>query len=138
MQEAKTRTDGGPRLYHRKMPADWWLKNPRYLLFMLREFSSVFVGGYAVVLLCMLWHLKQGEESYARFLDWSKTGPAIGLHIIALAFAVLHTVTWFKATPQAMVIRVGENRVPSSVLIGANYAAWVVVSAFLFWVITRG
>jgi len=34
-----------------------------------------------------------------------------------------------------MVVRVGGNRVPPRVIVGANYAAWIVVSAIIAWII---
>ena len=40
------------KLYHRKMPATWWLKKKSYFLFMLRELSSVFIAFFLVVYLC--------------------------------------------------------------------------------------
>ena len=32
------------KLYYSKLTPTWWLKKPAYLLFMLRELSSVFIA----------------------------------------------------------------------------------------------
>ncbi|MGH9783716.1 MAG: fumarate reductase subunit C, partial [Terriglobia bacterium] len=40
--------------YVRPISAGWWLKRSSYLLFMLRELSSVFVAGYVVLFLLMI------------------------------------------------------------------------------------
>jgi fumarate reductase subunit C len=84
------------------------------------------------------------------------------VNIVALAFAVLHTVTWFALTPQAMVVRVGGRqvpamttvrvagrqvpaatvirvggRVPAGLVIASQYAGLIVVSAFIVWLVLR-
>ena len=124
--------------YVRPMPATWWLKRPNYLLFMLRELSSVFVAIYVVWFLLLLRKLSEGPEAYAAFLDGLRSPLAILYHLVALAFALLHTITWFNLTPQAMPIRRGEERVPASLIILPNYVAWLVVSAVLVWIVLRG
>jgi fumarate reductase subunit C len=117
------------------MPATWWLKRPNYLLFMLRELSCVFVGAYAFWFLMMLRRLSEGRAAYEAFIYGLRSPLAILFHILALAFAVLHTVTWFQATPKAMAVRRGEERVPDSLIILPNYAAWLVISAIIFWIV---
>jgi fumarate reductase subunit C len=51
------------KLYHRKMPATWWLTKWSYFLFMLRELSSVFIAVFLVVYLCQIYQLSQGPEA---------------------------------------------------------------------------
>ena len=124
--------------YIRPMPATWWLKRRPYLVFMLRELSSVFVAIYVVWFLLLLRKLSEGPEAYAAFLEGLRSPLAILFHFVALAFALLHTITWFNLTPQAMPIRRGEDRVPASLIILPNYVAWFVVSAVLVWIVLRG
>ena len=50
-------------------------------------------------------------------------------HLLALAFAIYHSVTWFNLTPKALPLQVGEGFVPDWVIAGAHYAAWIVVSS---------
>lgn len=121
--------------YIRPMPALWWTKRPPYLLFMLRELSCLFVGGYAFWFLMLLKRHSEGPQAYASFLEGLRSPSAIVIHVVALAFALLHTITWFQATPRAMAIRRGEERVPDSMIILPNYVAWVVASAVLAWVV---
>jgi len=56
---------------------------------------------------------------------------------VALVFVLLHTVTWFNLTPQAMAVRVAGRRVPSFHIIAGQYTGLVVVSAFVLWLVTR-
>ena len=75
---------------------------------------------------------------------------------------VLHTVTWFALTPQAMVVRAGGRkvavtrmvhiagqivpaatvirvggRVPAALVIASQYVGLAVVSAFIAWLVLR-
>ena len=117
------------------MSATWWLKRPSYVLFMLREFSCVFVGAYAVWFLMLLKRLSEGPEAYAAFLEGLRSPAAILFHVVALAFALLHTITWFQAAPRAVAVWRGEERLSDAKIILPNYAVWIVVSALLVWIV---
>ena len=62
----------------------------------------------------------------------------IGVNIIAFLFVLFHAVTWFSLTPKAMAIRVQGRRIPSWAISGLSYAAWVMVSLGVAWVVLRG
>jgi fumarate reductase subunit C len=57
------------------------------------------------------------------------------VNVVALAFVVLHAITWFNLAPQAMVIRLRGRRVPSRMVATGHFAAWVVVSAVVAWIV---
>ena len=59
------------------------------------------------------------------------------VNVVAFAFIVLHAVTWFSLTPQAMALQVRGRPVPAWLIIGAQYAGLAVVSAFVWWLVTR-
>jgi succinate dehydrogenase subunit C len=94
-------------------------------------------------------------------MNWAASPVVIVINIVALAFAILHTMTWFVLTPQAMVVpgpggrrvvrikevrvagryvpaatvvRVG-GRVPAGMVIASQYVALIVVSAFIAWLV---
>ena len=54
-----------------------------------------------------------------------------------MGFLVLHTVTWFNLTPQAMAVRVRGRPVPPALVIASQYVGLAIVSAFVFWLVTR-
>jgi fumarate reductase subunit C len=124
--------------YVRPISATWWLKRSSYLLFMLRELSSVFVAGYVVIFLVMIRRLSQGPAEYEAFLATLGSPLAILFHIVALAFALLHTITWFNLTPKAMAVWRGEERLPAAAMIVPNYVAWIVVSGVIAWFVLGG
>lgn len=54
--------------YVRPVSATWWLKRRTYFLFMLRELTCVFVGGYALLLLLLAKH-RDDPQAFAGLLD---------------------------------------------------------------------
>ena len=55
-----------PGLYYPKMPSTWWLRNPSYFRFMMRELSSVFIAIFLVILLIQIYQASQGPEEIGR------------------------------------------------------------------------
>jgi fumarate reductase subunit C len=105
---------------------------------MLRELSAVFLALYVVVLLVMVSRVLAGEADFDDYVTMAQSPASIVFHTIALAFAVLHTVTWFQAVPKGLPIRRGEERVPAPLLIGANYGLLLAVSIVLILLMTVG
>jgi fumarate reductase subunit C len=123
------------RLYKPKLRVLWWLSRRTYTLFVAREVSSIFVAWAVVYLLLLVRAVSRGPDEYRRFLDWSTTPWLVALNVISLAFVLLHAVTFVNLTPQAMVVRVRGRRVPGWLLAGSLYATWLLVSAFLVWLV---
>lgn len=126
-----------PRRYVRPVPTFWWLRRRSYLLFVLRELSSVFVAWFVVYLLLLVDAIHTGGEEYARFLDWSGHGWVLALNMVSLAFVLLHTVTWFGLAPRAMVVRLRGRRVPARTILAGHYLLWLLLSAAVAWVVLR-
>ena len=127
-----------PRWYRRRVSVWWWLQKGSYTRFVLREITSVFVAFFAVVYLWQIYTLGQGPEAYGRFLARLRTPLLLILNTVAFLFVLFHAITWFNLTPKAMVVRLRGKRVPDSVIVGANYAAWLVVSGAVAFVMLRG
>lgn len=124
--------------YIRPMPTTWWLQRRPYFIFMLRELSSVFIAAYLILLLVMIHRVSQGPAAYDSFLESLRSPVAIFFHVVALAFALLHTITWFNLTPQAIAVHIGEERIRPGLIIAPNYVAWVIVSAVVAWIVLKG
>ncbi|HEV8676869.1 MAG TPA: fumarate reductase subunit C [Methylomirabilota bacterium] len=127
-----------PRWYRRRVSVWWWLQNPTYTGFVLRELSSVFVAFFAVVFLWQLRALVRGPEAYAQVLARLGTPLFLLLHAVTFLFVLIHAVTWFNLAPRAMVVRVRGRRLPDWVIVGSNYAAWLVASAVVAVILLRG
>jgi len=122
------------RPYVREIPRLRWIfRHPRYLRYMAREVTCIFIGAYAVLLLVALARLAQGRESYEAFLQALGSPAGIAFQVLVLAFALYHTVSWFNVTPKAMPIQRGEEFVPGGIIIGAHYAGWIALSIIVLF-----
>ena len=128
-----------PGLYYPKLPATWWLRRPNYFRFMMRELSSVFIAIFLVVFLVELHQLSRGPQAYAAFVETLRSPGWIVSHVVALAFAIYHSVTWFNLTGVVQIVHVGERQVPPRLVTAGAFGAWAVVSlVILFWFLLRG
>jgi fumarate reductase subunit C len=123
--------------WRRPVSTWWWLRKSSYFVFVMRELSSLFVAWWVLFLLLLIRAVGSGEAAYADFLDWAASPVVVVIDVVAFAFIVLHTVTWFSLTPKAMAVQVRGTPVPAWLVIGAQYAGLVVVSAFVWWLVTR-
>jgi fumarate reductase subunit C len=102
---------------------------------MIRELTSVFVAGYCIFLLVLVYKLTQGADAYGNFMAALKSPGSVALHLITLAFVLYHTITWFNLTPKILVLYRGEERIPQGLVAGVFYAGWVVVSVIVVWLV---
>lgn len=123
------------RWYKPRVSRFWWLRRRSYLVFVIRELSSVFVAWFVVFLLLLVRAVAQGEREYQQFLDLAATPWMLALNVVALFFVVFHTVTWFNLAPKAIVVRLGGRRVPAASIVVLHYLAWALVSAFVAWLV---
>ena len=118
--------------YVREVPrVTWWLKQPRYIRYMMREISAALIGTYILIVIVGLVRLSQGQAAYEAFLGavWSQLG--VTFSIIALLFALYHSYTWFQVTPMAMPLRLAGKRVPGAVIVVAHWLGFAVASTVL-------
>lgn len=123
--------------YQRPLALFWWLERRSYLLFVLRELSSVFVAWFVVYLLLLVKAVSDGAASYQDFLDWSGRWWVLAINVIAMLFLLLHAITWFGLAPRAMVIKVRGRRLPPAQIVAAHYLAWLLLSAIIAWLVLR-
>jgi fumarate reductase subunit C len=119
--------------YVRAVPRTWFLRHPRYVRYMAREFSCLFIGAYTLLLVVGLKRLTEGPEAYADFLDALGTPLAIAFHLLALMFSAYHSITWFRLTPKALPVQIGDRFLPDGLIAGAHYAGWALVSLVVLW-----
>jgi succinate dehydrogenase subunit C len=126
-----------PRWYRRRVSVWWWLQNRSYTGFVLRELTSVFVAFFAVVSMWQLRALAQGPEVYGQFVARLKTPLLLALDTVAFIFVLFHAITWFNLAPKAMVVRLRSKRVPDWAIVGLNYAAWLMLSGVVAFILLR-
>ena len=121
--------------YQRPIHLFWWLERRAYVLFVLRELSSVFVAWFVVFLLLLVNAISDGAASYQRFVDWSGQWWVVAINVLAMLFVLLHVVTWFGLAPRAMAIKVRGSRVPARQIVAGHYLAMLVLSAAVTWLV---
>lgn len=126
-----------PSPYKPTMKINWWLKRPTYFLYILRELTSVFVAMYVILLLVTVRALAQGPEAWEGWLSTLQRPGMIVLHVVILAFAVYHSITWFTLAPTALVLKVKDKVVPATVLVAIHVVTWVLCSGLIAFFILR-
>ena len=124
-----------PKWFRHRVSVFWWLEKRSYTVFVLRELTSVFVALFAAVTLWQIRSVAAGEEVHARFMTRLGTPAFVVFHVVALAFLLFHSITWFNLAPKAMAVRVRGKRVPDVVVAGSNYVAWLVLSAAVAFIL---
>ena len=124
------------RTYRRPVSTWWWVGRRTYFVFVMRELSSIFIAWLVVYLLLLVAAVGRGRRAYDDFLDFAANPAVVVLNVVALAFVVLHTITWFSLTPKAVDARLGGRRVPPAAVIASQYVGLAVVSAFVVWLVT--
>ena len=94
-----------------------------------------FVAVFVVELLFLVRAVAHGPAAYQGFLDTMANPAMIVLNVVAFAFLLLHAVTFANLTPRAMVVRLRGRRVPSRMILAGVYLGWLVVTAFLAWLV---
>ena len=106
----------------------WYLKDRNYTIHMINELTSVFVAILSLTLLWGIGAVASGPEAYQAFLDsLSSPGMLLLLWITTIAM-FYHAFAWFKVTPKAMPIQKGEEFVAGSIIAGAHYVVWAVLT----------
>lgn len=114
--------------YVREMTSEWIFRHPRYLRYMTRELSCLFIGAYTLLLVVGIGRLAEGRVAYEAFLDALTSPLSIAFHWLAFGFSVYHSATWFNLTPKALPVQMGEEFMPGWVIAGAHYLVWALLS----------
>ena len=114
-------------------PTRWFFRDRRYLRYMAREITCVFIGAYTVLLIVGLARLAEGPEAYGAFLQGLQSPGGVALLGLTLAFSLYHSFTWFNLAPKALPVQIGERFMPNAVIAGAHYVVWAAGSAALLF-----
>jgi fumarate reductase subunit C len=128
-------TEYHPRWLRPHISTYWWLRKRSYFAFILREISSLCVAWAAVFLLLIVYAAGRGPTEYAALLEWARQPWVIAVNVSSLLLVLFHAITWFNLAPQALVVRLGHTHVPGPLVSASNYAAWIVVSVIVGWLL---
>ena len=111
----------------------WYFRHARYLRYMAREITCLFIGAYTLLLVVGLKRLSEGQAAYEAFLDALKGPVSVVFHVAALVFALYNTVTWFNVAPKALPVQLGQTLLPGGVVAAAHYVIWLLLSAWILY-----
>lgn len=121
--------------YRQPVSLFWWTRRRSYLVFVLRELSSVAVAWFVVHFLLLVTAVHRGSAAYQEFLGWSASPGILAVNLVAMAFVLLHAVTWFNLAPKAMVVRMQGRQVPPRAVAAGHFGAWFAASAVVAFVL---
>lgn len=116
----------------------WWLERRAYFSIIVRELTSLFVGTFVILTLLQARAIGEGPEAYAAFAAMLASPACIVFGAVAFVAVLYHAVTWFRLVPTTIVLRMGEQRVPGSIIAGAHFAGWLVASVVVAFIVLRG
>ena len=124
--------------YPWKRRPGWWLRNPRYLAFQLREAGGVVCAVYGLLLLNLLMQLREGESAYVAFLTMLRTPPVLYLNVVLFGLVVWHAISWFMLIGKTQPVQLTQKQLPWKVVFGINVVLWLGVSGAVVYLIFGG
>ena len=122
-----------PREYPWRIPANWWLRNRHYFLYIAREFTVVPI---ALWLLWLLVEIKRAGDGPAHYAPHGSRA-FVAFSVITLLFALYHSYTFLSLAGVIIHVKVLDRPVPSRLIVLAQFALWaaasVVVGFVLIW-----
>ena len=119
--------------YVREITSEWITRHPRYVRYLVREFSCLFIGAWTMIVVVGLKRLAEGPAAWEGFLAALRSPASVVFHLIALCFTAYHSLTWFNLTPKALPVQVSEEFLPDWMIASAHYTAWAIVSVALLF-----
>jgi fumarate reductase subunit C len=89
------------RPYLRPQPRTWWA-HPPYRAYTIRELCGVALAVYGAILLAGLVCLARGPAAFESYRAFLASPLSLALHLLLLAAALWHMVTWFRILPKTM------------------------------------
>jgi fumarate reductase subunit C len=115
------------RAYSRRPGATWWLRNRRYVFYMVREFTSIPIAVWVILFVVEISRLGGGKAGYQPF-----GGPIwIVFSLICLVFALWHSVTFLGLAGRIIRIPLGDTFVPPRFIVGAMFGLLFVATILI-------
>ncbi|MBV7435001.1 fumarate reductase subunit C [Cardiobacteriaceae bacterium TAE3-ERU3] len=118
--------------YKKPQPANWYMENTFFKVYMLRELTSVPV---ALAALNLFWGIaalaRPTIDAWHSWLALQTSPLFIIFNIIAIIAALFNSVKWFEAMPKAIRIQKGEKFVPDNLMIMGNWVTFAGISVVM-------
>lgn len=121
-----------PELRKRITPG-WWTANRNYTVYMVREWTSLFVALYSLVIIYGLSLWANGTR--ADFLNFLKNPAVVGFSIVALVFTMIHATTWFWLLGAVAPVKIGRSHTKPWQALVLNLVLLVIISYLAIWLL---
>lgn len=129
------KTDGPRRPYVRSMEF-WWLKHPKYRVYMLRELTAAAVAVFALEVLGGVLALNNGLAAWQSCLAFLSHPAGLLLNLVVMALLAFHAWSWFDIMPKTIPpIVLGGRRVPDVLVTRGGQLLFALVTALLVSVV---
>ena len=119
--------------FKRRITPRWWTANRRYSLYMVREWTSLFVALYSIMIIYGLSLWFYGTET--DFLNLLKNPAVIGFSLVVLVFTMLHAVTWFWLLGAVAPVKIGRSHTKPWQALILNLILLLIISYVAIWVL---
>jgi fumarate reductase subunit C len=117
----------------RRITSGWWTTNRRYTLYMVREWTSLFVALYSLLIIYGLSLWANGTR--ADFLNFLKNPSIIAFSLVALVFTMIHAVTWFWLLGAVAPVKIGRSHTKPWQALVLNLTLLVIISYVVIWLL---
>ncbi len=114
----------------------WWLKNPAFKAYMLREATVLPLVFFILCMLAGIYSLGKGEAAWLNWLAVMRNPLVLALNALALLASLYHAATFFVLFPRVMPLRLGDRKIPDSLIVAGQWAGVAgvfVLAAWIFW-----
>ncbi len=122
--------------YKTELGRTWWLKNPAFRAYMLREATVLPLVFFILCMLTGIYALGQGEHAWQGWVVVMGSPLVLALNTLALVASLYHAATFFVLFPRVMPIRLGSKKVPDNLIVAGQWAGVAgvfVLAAWIFW-----
>lgn len=119
-------TETGPRTvrtYRRPLAGDWWLRRRSYFLYMVREFTVVFMVAWLAWFLYEVWQLKQKA-----FVSLTGNYAVLAFSAVCLFFTLWHAVTFLNLSGLILRVPIRDRFLPATAIKGAAFGGLLLVT----------
>ena len=124
-------TRSAPADYPWSMPSNWWTRNRRYFMYVVREFTSL---PLALWLLWFLVEIKRAGDGQAHYAP-HESGAFVVFSVVCLLFALYHSVTFLSLAGVIIHVRMLDRPVPSRLIVLSQFALWAIASVVIGFVL---
>ncbi|WP_108719246.1 hypothetical protein [Miniimonas sp. S16] len=117
--------------YRPTMKRTWFLATKEYRAYFLREGAAVVVGLFVLNLMLGMVSMAAGLDSWTWWVELQRNPFVLVLNVLALAAAVLHTVSWDQLTPSIIKVQRGTRFLADGWIIAQQVLLLVIFAAVM-------